>query len=875
MRKPPIRCTLLPGALLLLLLAAGIATKRDDQSPGRPVSILKGPDSQTTGQTSESSAGQDPPVGISLPVKTSNASSLLGALDRSTAIEFTAPGFAPLQLLLAKSDLLAPGFQLTRGPNRASQLEGRVAVYSGKAVRTDSFEEPATATLVVAGDALHLEIHTATADQVLTVRGSLNGPLEAILRVGEKHEGATCRLDLHAGVASFQEPESLGEDEPDESAIPGVPANLAPSPGATSVMALSGTDPATGKADKFVDPIPLGTAYRQSLKDALLLLVLDKEATGPNTDASLFARASQEIARIANVAAVYENQLGIRLLLQELIMIPSQQVFVGIPSTDALGDFSDWCQKHRPQRRFRWSMAVKKGAGLPGRTLGLANVRQIHKENAVSIVKPNADYSVIAHEAGHNLGAGHTTGGLMSGRATADHGRNFFTDLIGKDGVTAAKDIQAYAQGRLPGPATMRDATELPFARSDAIRTRIGTPVTIDVLANDLDHVRHGKKNTRLTVIETGQIVPAGSGEASIVNHGEAIVFTPSPGFMGTAWFSYTLRGNVGNDDQGWLHKGDVAVRVEVDDNQPLVLNLRPGASYSFIPPGGIGNLTQPQQAHAIRSDDVRNLIVLRIQATASGRDRFRVGGQTYTIFYSQVLPEAFPDSVWIDEFQESIWIAPLANDRGSGYPWLHQIDPNIGIGTDDDRFANPGRFFFPTSLFLVKAENNHPDLGELEIERHFVTVGGVREQAPTGRLKFTPSEGATGTALIPYEFRDGTGLSGEGVISVEVGTGYDTLIGPNSAASVAIPTDTNWRRFDNWLEPDFEPGEEWSTGEAGSRLRNQVGLPAVDWNRPSTGTVWNRQRSLCPRSIRGDTQMQPTPRSVCAPGLTMDSSPI
>ena len=86
----------------------------------------------------------------------------------------------------------------------------------------------------------------------------------------------------------------------------------------------------------------------------------------------------------------------------------------------------------------------------------------------------------------------------------------------------------------------------------DATGERIG----YDVLANDLKQVHRGQENS-LTLAEVGRVTPRYAGSVA-VEDGRA-VFMPSTGFAGTAWFSYSVRGNVG---RGWLHKGDVAVVV-------------------------------------------------------------------------------------------------------------------------------------------------------------------------------------------------------------------------------------------------------------------------------------------------------------------------
>ena len=63
-------------------------------------------------------------------------------------------------------------------------------------------------------------------------------------------------------------------------------------------------------------------------------MVLDKAATGINTKKNLTIITSQYLALMANVAALYENQLGIRLLIQEMILTPDSSDFEDIPFED-------------------------------------------------------------------------------------------------------------------------------------------------------------------------------------------------------------------------------------------------------------------------------------------------------------------------------------------------------------------------------------------------------------------------------------------------------------------------------------------------------------------------------------------------------------
>jgi hypothetical protein len=78
--------------------------------------------------------------------------------------------------------------------------------------------------------------------------------------------------------------------------------------------------------------------------------------------------------------------------------------------------------------------------------------------------------------------------------------------------------------------AVLREAGPPVFASDDAATTEVGTPIFIDVLAND-----DANKDTATFGIVSG---PA-DGTIKIVGH--EILYTPSSGFTGTATFTYSF----------------------------------------------------------------------------------------------------------------------------------------------------------------------------------------------------------------------------------------------------------------------------------------------------------------------------------------------
>jgi hypothetical protein len=91
--------------------------------------------------------------------------------------------------------------------------------------------------------------------------------------------------------------------------------------------------------------------------------------------------------------------------------------------------------------------------------------------------------------------------------------------------------------GTTLGPAHVTVTVGLPTANDDFATTNAGSPVTIDVLANDTDPAGHNELDpSSVTVIR-----PPAHGTASLDPATGRITYTPSTGFSGTDTFSYMV----------------------------------------------------------------------------------------------------------------------------------------------------------------------------------------------------------------------------------------------------------------------------------------------------------------------------------------------
>ena len=187
-------------------------------------------------------------------------------------------------------------------------------------------------------------------------------------------------------------------------------------------------------------------------------------------------------------------------------------------------------------------------------------------------------WRVLIHELGHNVGANHSNGGAMNSSISSNSPQeDFFRESESNGGgFTAAKQIYDYmsASNRnfITGPADLRNPDEMPFAEDDFVSTPTNTPVTFNPLENDLEATLLFGIENNLRLVEVGQVFPIAAGTA-IVSDNE-ITFTPSNGYTGRAWLTYTLRGDVGNGGEGWLHSADIVVTVGGNNSDP---GLNPG----------------------------------------------------------------------------------------------------------------------------------------------------------------------------------------------------------------------------------------------------------------------------------------------------------
>lgn len=709
-------------------------------------------------------------------------------------------------LLVRPHPILAPDFQLTRGRDPLV-LGDLPEVFRGWAFTSSSEEAPRQAHLAIAGNQVaacwtddrqrSCQLAWTAGTPTAQLIRSLPSPFTARIETSSTHPLSTC---------SLQEPLA---QVPGRSETLAIPIDL-------PIAARGGLEPATGEPAHYVNPIAMPEPYALSLKDMELLLVLDKSASGVNDDASLQRVASQWLASVANVATIYENQLGIRLLLQELILIPDDAVYEDIPSDSALSSFINWLGEHRPRNVQKWDAAFKAGRGLRSSELGLAYVGALGRSDAIGIISPTTGWATLAHELGHTLGANHTAGGLMNSQANGGGDRDFFTPAIGRPHVSAAQEIYEHAESRLSGEAKLRSPTEIPFALNDFRVVPDGKESFLDPSANDLRSVRFGQTNHSLSVEAIGPLTPPGAG---VLQHlGPHIRFIPSPGFSGPAWFSYALRGSLGQDGEGWLHKGDVTLQVGHETPSLAgAIVLSPGETRT-VEIGEISNeIRQPQQAIAHLLQDHADHVVIRAQIDAVGKDELWIGNTRYEIIYRASDAEGMgtrADTYWHHPALGRLRLFPLANDQPSSRG-NRTGQTNTTVGSEGTSLT----LEFPVGGHrLIDVQNLAPEKGDVHLVRS--TSGD-----PTGEIQFTPAPDAQGQVTLRYRAMSPDGLVANESIVIHLHGTVDTLVPQNAQAVYRVPRTAE--DADTWMLKSFDD-RLWFAGQL--PLGYEDGSGYEDW---------------------------------------------
>ena len=492
-----------------------------------------------------------------------------------------------------------------------------------------------------------------------------------------------------------------------------------------------------------------GAQYDASLKDMNVLMISGSTQTGNGSTANLSSRAATYLTYVAKTADTYENQVGLRYLLQELILIAndSGQPDIEVASIDAtpqLNAVTDWAAAHRPQGTYRWGHVAgwTDVSSEGGSTRGWAWISTYGSSSfGTSVQERGLDWRIHQHELGHGVGANHTSGGTMNSNVS-NAGQDFFTENnTDGGGFTAAKEVYDYmsvpSRSFVSGPAPLRHHLEMPFAADDDISTAINTPVVFNPLSNDSNATPLFGLPNNLRLVEVSQIFPKAAGAATI--SGNEITFTPATGFTGEVWFRYTLGGDVGNEGKGWLHAADVVVTVG-------------------------GDSTQPSQNPALSTTD----------------------------------------DVVATDFSGDIRINPLLNDEGAGRLWAGGVDVRSDIDGAAESYSE-GAFRLVSATVI--SGNGSVTLETIDVTRDSASNTPENQQGNTGYLVYTPGANEPAQVEIQYTVEDANGNQSTATIflndteTVSVATDFGQLIEWGGRSATVTFTRTGPTTDPEWVD--------------------------------------------------------------------------
>lgn len=157
--------------------------------------------------------------------------------------------------------------------------------------------------------------------------------------------------------------------------------------------------------------------------------------------------------------------------------------------------------------------------------------------------------------------------GVDNGTATVENGKikfiqNFPVERY-KIFIYTVKD-RAGQTDTAEVTVTVSSQNNAPSANGDVAETNEDAPVTVDVLANDLD-VDAAMEGDNLTIVSTSDV---DHGDAVIASDNKSILFTPDADWNGTKVFTYTIR------DKGDLRSSaTVSITVKAVNDAPSALD--------------------------------------------------------------------------------------------------------------------------------------------------------------------------------------------------------------------------------------------------------------------------------------------------------------
>ncbi|HEX5121880.1 MAG TPA: Ig-like domain-containing protein [Rhodanobacteraceae bacterium] len=310
-----------------------------------------------------------------------------------------------------------------------------------------------------------------------------------------------------------------------------------------------------------------------------------------------------------------------------------------------------------------------------------------------------------------------------------------------------------------------------PQAVPDNASTTFGQRVTINVLANDTD-----PDGNALTI--TGVTQPAGG---SVAINGTTLVFTPAPGFSGTARFTYTI-----DDGHGGTSSAAVTVFVAAQPNRPPVA-ANDAATTPFATPVTIAVLANDSDP------DGNPLSISTVTAPAHGTATISGTSIVYTPAAGYSGPDTFNYTI--------------SDGRGGSATASVAVtvtpQPNRPpVAVNDTATTLVGQ----PVVIAVLANDSDPDGDPLTIVGVTTPANGTVSATATN-VTYTPALRFTGTDTFTYTIDDGRGGTATATVTVTVGAAPNRPpVAVNDTATTTIATPVTINVIANDSDPDGDP---------------------------------------------------------------------
>lgn len=292
--------------------------------------------------------------------------------------------------------------------------------------------------------------------------------------------------------------------------------------------------------------------------------------------------------------------------------------------------------------------------------------------------------------------------------------------------------IEEVTETRTLGPRTFLNRG--PVAVADAATTPRDTAATINVLANDSD-----PDGDALTILDLAQPL-----HGTVTSVGNAVRYTPNPGFVGTDTFLYIVT-------DGSNLATTAAVTVTVVDNPPVAVN--DSANTPFNTPVSLNVLTN--------DSDPQNdpLSVVATTSPANGAVTFSASGNvTYT-----------PNSGFsgVDSFNYTIRDSNGSTAQATVSITVSALPANRAPVALDDSAIALGMVFVPLEVLLNDSDPDGDSLRVLSFTQP--ANGSVIQSSVPGVLHYRANPGFCGLDTFTYTISDGRGGTATATVTIDV----------------------------------------------------------------------------------------------------------